>query len=223
MLLLRAAATAERFAALQRAEPIRAFVLLAPFDRALEADRPSLVADYPIVRMTAMMRTVIAKLERAASRRPLAASAAQLQRVSDRGDRAIIFRARAPSSELRRSSPVAVAVSRRLRRPAAASGTAFAARVVVAGVLQVPQAAARSHPAADSDSVVAGFVPSRTGSSSCRVEARTSRPVPVAVDCCFDPDRRRARPVCRGRSLRRAATVVASAARVEALPWSSFL
>src|SRR6185503_7330181 len=151
MLLRLVAATAERFAALPRAERIREFVLLAPFDPAREADRLSLVADYPIVRMTAMMMTVIAKLERAASHRLPAASAAQLQRVSDRGDRGIISRAHAPSSELRRSSPAAVAASRHLRRPAAASGNAFAALVAVAGVLQAPQGAAQSHPAADSD------------------------------------------------------------------------
>src|SRR6185295_15621221 len=193
MLLRRAAATAERFADLPHVEPIREFVLLAPFDRAPEADRRSLVADYPTVTMT-----VIAKLERAASHRPPAASAAQLRRVSDRGDRGIISRVHAPSSELRQSSPVAVAVSRH-RRPVAASGNAFAARVVVAGVLQAPPAAARSRPAADFDFVVADSGPSRTGSSSYRAVARTSRPVPVVVDCCFDPDRPRAQPVCRGR------------------------
>src|SRR6185369_2631012 len=219
MLLLRAAATAERFADLPRAEPIRAFVLLAPFDRAREADRLSPVAG----RQTGMMRTiVIAKLERVASRQPPAASVSQLRRVSDRGDRAIISRAHAPSFELRRSSPAAVAVSRRLRRPAAAFASAFVARVVVAGALQAPQAVAQFHPAADSDFVVADSEPSRTGSSSCRVEARTSQPVPVAVDCCFDPGRRRVPLECRGRWPRRAGVAAAIAARAEALLWFSY-
>src|SRR5262249_36252813 len=124
----------------------------------------------------------------------LAAFAERPRLVSDRGDRATVFQARAPSFVLHRSSPAVGAASRPRRHPVATSAIASAVRAVAADDAQAPRAVSQSHPVVDSDSPAAVAEPSRTGSSFCRAAARTDQPAPAGPAGWPGPVRRRARP-----------------------------